>query len=269
MANINFKLIKAHTVRVKGHVSQNLMTGHTIVMLSLVPRSGDTQSMIMSMNRGRTADPKGNFELTGVAPGQYYLRATTNDGNRGYSGRVPVDVGNVNVEGVSVTINPGLTLKGQINIEDTGAGSSQPLSNLRAQLLPRDAGPIMFNMSSGKVGEDGSFKLENVTPEVYNLSLYGLPDGYYLKSARFGDTEVLTAGLDLTAGGAQPLTLTISGKAGASHRGRAEWQNPGAFTRRNRRIDPPGAGPPRPKQLLQADGERSVREVQLQKHPAG
>jgi protocatechuate 3,4-dioxygenase beta subunit len=208
--NVNFKLVKAHTVRVRGHVSQNVLSGRAQIMVSLMPRAGDPMSMMMSMNRGRPADAKGNFELTGVTAGQYYLRGVLLGSNRNYSGRVPVDVGNTHVDGVALTISAGATLKGRLTVD---GDANQSLTNLNVRLLPRDNG-IMFNMSNGKVSDDLTFSLEDVAPESYNLSIFGLPDGYYVKSIRYGETELPGVALDVSPGPSAPLTIRVSPNAG-------------------------------------------------------
>jgi len=86
LGNINLKLSKAHTVRVRGHVSQGLAAGRPMINISIMPRSADSMAMFL-VNRSRTVDAKGNFELTGVAPGQYYLRANMSTGDKNYSAK--------------------------------------------------------------------------------------------------------------------------------------------------------------------------------------
>jgi hypothetical protein len=209
LGNINLKLSKARTLRVRGHVSQTVTTGRLMINVSLTPRSGDTMAFLM-MNRGRTADQRGNFELSGVAPGQYYLRASMAADNKGYSARVPVDVGSANVDNVAIVIEPGPTLRGQVRLE---GDSTQSLTDVRIRLLQREMGPMMFNSAMGKVNDDGSFVMENVTPDAYNVSVIGLPDGYYVKRIQFGDTESAGSTLDVPAGGARPVTVTLSPNA--------------------------------------------------------
>jgi hypothetical protein len=55
--------------------------------------------------------------------------------------------------------------------------------------------------------------MENVVPETYEIGAT-LPEGYYLKSARFGNVDALQAGLDLTQGEAPRLDLEISSAGG-------------------------------------------------------
>jgi hypothetical protein len=47
-----------------------------------------------------------------------------------------------------------------------------------------------------------------------DIEPYGFPDGFYLKSVRAGETEVLETGLDLTHGLPGPVTLVFGTDAG-------------------------------------------------------
>jgi len=65
------------------------------------------------------------------------------------------------------------------------------------------------------VAGDGKFTLSGVFPDASNLSVTGLPDGFYVKSILLGDRDVLESGLDLTSGSAAgPLRIVLSGKVG-------------------------------------------------------
>jgi len=56
---------------------------------------------------------------------------------------------------------------------------------------------MMFGpMLNGRIKEDGTFTISNVAADRYNFAMFGLPDGFYLKSIRSGDDEVLASGLD-------------------------------------------------------------------------
>ncbi len=80
-------------------------------------------------------------------------------------------------------------------------------------LQPRDD-PEMGS-ASATVKSDGTFVLKNVASDVYDLTLVGTPEDFYLKAARLGSDNVLQAGLSL-AGGRQPgaLELILSSAGG-------------------------------------------------------
>ena len=207
LGNVNLKLIRSHTVRVKGHVSQSISAGRANISLMLLPRSNDTMSAIMAMNRMRMPDARGNFELTGVNAGSYYLTARMNLADKMYSARVPLEVGIQNIDNVNITIGPGMVLTGRVRADRE---TTQSLSGVRVRLMPRDSGPMVYANSMPAVKEDGSFRMEDVAPDLYNLMVIALPDGFYVKAIRFGDADVQYTGIDLTAGAGGAVDIIVS-----------------------------------------------------------
>jgi hypothetical protein len=162
--------------------------------------------------RPNFADAKGNFDIRNVAPGQYVLSASANDGTRNYSASMPVDVGNSNLENVNLAISSGVDFSGRIRIE---GDTQQNLSNVNISLRPRDSNGIVFNgVPQARVKDDQSFQVQNAGAEIFEMTLFGLPDGFYVKSIKSGETDVLTAGLDVTRGAPQPVEVLVSPHAG-------------------------------------------------------
>jgi len=140
-----------------------------------------------------------------VAPGSYYLIAINNQGGRpgSHATRQPLDVGNTNVEGVAININPGVDVTGHVRYD---GDPPQPLPALNVRLTPREP-TGMPAPQPVKVGDDGSFRFEDVNPEAYNVTI-NTPQGFYLKSLRSGTVDVMVAGLDL-ANGAGALDILM------------------------------------------------------------
>ena len=63
---------------------------------------------------------------------------------------------------------------------------------------------------NGRAKQDGSFTIEGVMPDSYELNIGGLPQGYYVKSARYGSEETLDSGLNLSNGVAGKLEIVLS-----------------------------------------------------------
>jgi len=208
LRDISLRLSKAHTIRVKGHVTYSV-AGRQRVTIYLTPRNpaiGGPMSM-----RPTQADAKGDFDLRGVAPGSYLLTAVINDGSKTYQARAPIDAGGSNVEGVNLTIGPGIEVSGRVRIEGADAAD---FGNLRLMLQPREPGGMMFGgFSPAKLDDNRAFKLENVSPGSFNLVVTGLPSGFYLKSVRSDQTDVLANGLNTEAASA-PLDVVL--RAGAA-----------------------------------------------------
>jgi hypothetical protein len=73
--------------------------------------------------------------------------------------------------------------------------------------------PTPMGAPSTHVKPDGSFSLENFTLDSYDVNVSGLPAGYYLKSGRLGNQDVLESGLTI-AGGTAKLDLVVSPSGG-------------------------------------------------------
>jgi hypothetical protein len=78
----------------------------------------------------------GSFEFASVAPGSYYLIATNNQGRNGaHAAKQQLDVGDTNIEGVSIAINPGADVTGHVRYD---GDPPQPLPSLTVRLTPRE-----------------------------------------------------------------------------------------------------------------------------------
>jgi hypothetical protein len=194
------------TVRIKGRVINATGSGRTQVMLMLMPRD---RMGFFGMNRPAPGDPNGNFEIRGVAPGSYNLVASVSDSGRSASARQPVDVGGSNVENVIVTIRPGVELAGSVLVD-----GQANFANAHIVLRPRDVNAMMMGQSNGRVKEDGTFLISNVAADHFDVTVSGLPDGFYVKSIRSGDDDILTSGLDLNRGPAGRIEIKLSPNAG-------------------------------------------------------
>jgi hypothetical protein len=63
-------------------------------------------------------------------------------------------------------------------------------------------------------GVDGTFSLAAAPPSSYDLQIFNLPPGKYVKSIRFGDREIKDGEIDLTEGAAAPLNIVLGADGG-------------------------------------------------------
>ncbi len=82
-------------------------------MLMLIPRESNVFAILSAQPHPRV-DAKGNFEMRGVAPGSYYLSGNSMNDDQRYSARVPIEVGDSNLDGVEVTFHPPAELSGRL-----------------------------------------------------------------------------------------------------------------------------------------------------------
>jgi len=162
-------------------------------------------------NMTRVDDPQGDFEISGVTPGQYELLAQWSDGEKRYDTRMPVDIGTTDVEGINLVLAPGTQLSGRVHVE--GASKSD-VQDLRVQLESEEE-TMGFRRGAGPVKADGSFLLANVSAGEYHLSVSGMPDDSYLKAVRMGGQDVLEEGFKVNPGqGGGTLEIVISPQGG-------------------------------------------------------
>jgi hypothetical protein len=92
--------------------------------------------------------------------------------------------------------------------------TAESLAKVQVMLQPAEPGAIMFGpLPNQQVKQDGSFQLEDVGPDRYNLTVNGLPEGFYVTRIRSANLDVLAEGLDVAGGSPAPLDVVLSPKA--------------------------------------------------------
>jgi hypothetical protein len=222
LRNVDFALSKTRTVWVRGRVSALAVLGRGFV--SVRPRGGIVGPI---QNRPYPIDSDGRFEIRGVAPGSYFLEARLQGGK---SVRQSIEVGNGNIDDIALSVGTYRSIQGRVRIDpDAPAG----LGGVRITLQSLESGGIFVNTPNTNLKQDGSFQLELISPDRYNVAFNGLPEGFYVKAIRSGDADVLASGLDLMNGAGADLEVVLSPKAGqvsgVVQNSKAQQPAPGAF----------------------------------------
>jgi len=203
-------LRKTRTVRIRGRVVNTMGEGlPQHIMLRLMPRNTRFGGFFSTLTTQIMRNQGGTFELCGVTPGAYSLMAQWSDGEKAQSVRQQVDVGNSNVDDVNLALTPGIELKGQVRAEGNGEVSPGAMW----VMLEAQSG-FPMGRANARLAEDRTFTLENVSADQYTVNVQGLPENFYVKSIRLGDTDGLDTGLDLTRGGSGVLDILISPNGG-------------------------------------------------------
>jgi protocatechuate 3,4-dioxygenase beta subunit len=205
---IDFRLVRSAGVRVRGRITNPPASSRfATVMLT------SSDGMFGREFQPSRIDPKGNFELRGVAPGAYSLVAIARDRENQLVARMPLQVPETGVEGIEVTLRPGVEVRGTLRME----GGSPPAADLKTINVVLGGSPGPFAGSQhAEVGEDGSFTIPRVWDGSYRLQVMGLPEGAYVKAARAGQTDVLAEGLAVVDGVAPgPLDVVVSFDGGS------------------------------------------------------
>jgi hypothetical protein len=223
-SGVDLTVTPVRTLRIQGQVI-NGATGQPArnANINLVPiqraANGSRRGGIRAPGnlRSRNIDDQGGFEIRGVVPGSYELLGVLNDRNNRMTASLPLEVGNSDVRNVSLVIMPGFTLTGRVNIEGQQPGSgNQDLPKIRVMLRPDSAAQIAGAPPASGVQADGTFTLQQVGRDDYRLTVSGMPRNAYVKTARYGATDILNEGLRLDRQPTGPLEIVLGAKTGTA-----------------------------------------------------
>jgi hypothetical protein len=207
ITSVEILLRPVTTYRVRGRV-YNMVAGRrsndgVIVQLEQRNSSVARDSPDRQFN---VEKPDGAFEIAGVLPGSFTLSAFWFEDGRRYQARQSIDVGNADVEGVNLTIVPGITVPGRIVWDGK---PSLDRDELVVSITPADS-RISFNPAARVVGS--SFVLRDVFDGTYRLRVIGQSKDCYVKSIRYGSSDALESGFTVFRGTQSSLEVTISSR---------------------------------------------------------
>lgn len=154
------------------------------------------------MDHSVNLDKDGGFDIAGVLPGTYWLRAFEMSLN---GNKVAVEVSDHDVEGVIFGAVPPVEIKGRLRFED---GAPHDLSKLHVHLTRLDTGfPLADQETDVRV--DGSFEFHRLSAAFTAVEVSPMVD-YYIRAATLNQREVENGRLDLSAGGPGELEIVLS-----------------------------------------------------------
>ena len=187
---IDFRMKRVPVVEVSGRVEAT--KGLAGTMVSLLPRN---PALLMSTSQQHSAqvNPDGSFALQNIPQGAYVLHAmgVSTQNQQRFSGRINVDVSGSTLNGITVALQPAITLKGRIQAE-----GDPPLDSLNLWFQPQAGG--FSGGASARVDAQGRFTIASLDPIAYRVQAGGLPKGYYVKSIQVAGVEAGEGLLDLT-----------------------------------------------------------------------
>jgi hypothetical protein len=224
-AGVDMSLQLVRTARIEGVVTTSNGVPAQLAQLLMIPSGPAMTGFAMAIPFNRvTPGPDGRFTYTGVAPGQYTISARI--AGQGQSGgldpgpRAPaegrgrnaiatgtlwatadVSVDGENLAGVTLNMQPGMTVAGRVVIEGANPDGPGDLSRTRISLVPATIGSVTIGIggSGTQVDASGRFALTDVTPGKYRLSaqLAGPDANRTLKSAIVNGKDVLDFPLEI------------------------------------------------------------------------
>lgn len=274
--SVQLQLVPARLARVSGNVFDS--QGRPVTGSAVMLRSSAT---VIGPNRSANSGADGSFNITGVAPGDYYLevrpRPQPPAGGRGNANApavpdqefasVPISVGG-DLSGLHVVTGKGATISGRVIFEGTPPTNgprirvvSQPVDPSRSIGLPNPRA-----QDEGFLAADGSFELTRVTGPIFlRVQANGPGISYMTKSVIVDGVDVADTPFDPTRrGGVSNVTLVLTDKV--TDIGGVVTDSRGTPLASSTVLIvaedlPPGVSPQRYQRILQsdADGKFSVR----------
>jgi len=189
----NFVLISAPVVSIKGRVT-NGMTGAPAGKAAVA--AFWTQYVEGEGIPARVSPKDGAFEVRGLAPGFYTLRAIFSDGGETYVGEQAVEVGVRGIENVEIAGLPDFAAAGRVTLW----GDSK--CDLRSVLIDFVGEGLMPRVRTRAVAPEFRFDARLRPERRYRLNVGNLPEDCYVKS-------LLLSGHD-----AAPDNVVVSGRRG-------------------------------------------------------
>jgi hypothetical protein len=163
----------------------------------------------------------GTFEVAGILPGSYDLYVRIPESNAGGGSgfafaKVPIDVRNENIGGISITVNHSVIVPGNLRVDGKAPGSIP----IRIQLQPDGSGVRLgvYQAVGQRVispAANGEFTVVGVPPGLYRVAMGpGLPDDYYLADVRQGGVSVFDSGIDIGSEKPNPVQVGLNSGAG-------------------------------------------------------
>ena len=200
---IDIHMVKVDSFRVKGHWD-NAPTQGKMTLMVLTPKGSGVLGML-SANRAQL-NPDGSFEFRGVTPGDYELGATQ-DFISPMGGQMPVQVKDKHVSGLILQMPSTADVTGTFVVEGKD-GDKVNLKHLTARLNPADF--VQINPPKGAADESGKFTWTAVIPGRYEVQADSGSESVYVKTVRYAGREVDDDGIDLSAGPAGAVQITLS-----------------------------------------------------------
>jgi hypothetical protein len=110
--------------------------------------------------------------------------------------RAPIAVSNADVNGVTLQLAAGVSVPGRITVDGTALSHMPGWERVRIQLKPTVDSSFAPNLQPAqpiaqKPLADGSFSIDGLTPGEFTVGpTTGLPQGFYVKDARFNQVDV-------------------------------------------------------------------------------
>jgi hypothetical protein len=185
LTGMSMTLRAAHVATIRGHI---VAPAGTEMWVGLMITTDNGQSSTSSSDG--VDKNTGKFRLTGVPQGPLYVIGGYDLNGQHLRAQAPVEVADSDIDGLELRPIAAMDVPGVLRIDgDTKVTMSQVQLALQAR----------GNGSSATPKDDGTLLFRSVNASTYQVRPNRAP-GLYLKSVRWGNTDITDGELDLTAG---------------------------------------------------------------------
>ena len=206
LTSIDVILRPSRGVKVKGHVYNT--TGKTLGGATVRLALKDPERNYFQAHEGYASQTDGSFEILNVPPGSYSATAYSFIESKTYAAKQSIDVGQVDVEGLNLTISPGEQLAGRLVWDGPPEANSVSFQIfLQSVDLPMAGG-------HATAAADGSFVINNIADGEARVFVGGMGKNSFIKSVRYGTSESTSREVNITPGVNASLEVTLSSRGG-------------------------------------------------------
>jgi hypothetical protein len=228
LSGIDLRVARQQLYRIRGRVIDST-TGDrpAAVSLSLASRGiADTGGIVQTITQSYNPSD-GTFEIKDMMPGVYGITAQTadtmalglprTDGPPRPAASAAVTVSDADVN-VVLTLTMGVSLPGRLIVEGEEISRVSGLDRVRVQLSNVEelfTGGFQRSPQAQPVSPtDGTFRENNALPGQYRVAVTQLPPDFYVKDARFNQTDVLSRPLQFSGSVSSSLEVVLSARGG-------------------------------------------------------
>jgi hypothetical protein len=207
LAAIDIVLERVKKVTVRGHVMSGV-SGMAIAATILLQQVDARGVAALAVPVAAKFDRDKRFEIRNVVPGNYLLWADGSDGGKALTGRIPITVGQFDIDDADVTVEGEHT--GLAILHTDGAVTLGQTPTLRFE--PRNERARIVNASS----DAGGYRFALTGGETYDLYVENLPNDFYVSALLVNGADRLPFGVD---GGAasvdKPFDVVLDSRGGS------------------------------------------------------
>jgi len=204
LRSMDMLLPQVGVYKIRGRV-YNAVTHHAAneVFLGLAPKNS---RFVWSMDNYTNVQKDGSFELQNVLSGAYTLSAYWFDEGKSYATRQTVEVGSADIDGLTLTIAPGVTIEGHLGWEGNPSMEDQELK------VAATGSSGNYWGGQARVLVNGAFSLKDISEGTYKLNIDGISPDCYVKSIRYGMSDAMQEGFTVQRGADATLEVTVSSR---------------------------------------------------------